>query len=80
VNLEANSDDFVFDTEIIAQGVASGMRIREVPIRTRYFDEASQVGFWKGSRYGLAILKTMVFYKLHKKGIWSHPIFRKAVK
>ncbi|MFZ2489857.1 MAG: glycosyltransferase family 2 protein [Thermoanaerobaculia bacterium] len=76
VNFEANSDDFVFDTEIIAQGVAANLRIREVPIRTRYFDEASQVGFLKGCRYGLAILKTMVLYKMHKKRIWSHPIFR----
>ena len=76
VHFEANSDDFVFDTEIIAQGVAKGMRIREVPIQTRYFDEASQVGFLKGCRYGLSILKTMVLYKLHKKNIWSHPIFR----
>ena len=72
VNFEANSDDFVFDTEIIAQGVAKGMRIREVPIQTRYFDEASQIGFWRGVRYGLAILKTMILYKLHKKRIWSH--------
>jgi hypothetical protein len=79
VNYEANSDNFVFDTEIIAQGVAKGMRIREVPIQTRYFDEASQVGFWRGVRYGLSILKTMVFYKLHKKHIYSHPIFRDRV-
>jgi glycosyltransferase involved in cell wall biosynthesis len=76
VNFEANSDDFVFDTEIIAQGVAKGMRIREVPISTRYFDEASQIGFWRSVRYGLEILKTMVLYKMHKKRIWSHPIFR----
>ena len=76
VDLEANSDDFVFDTEIIAQGVAKGMRIREVPISTRYFDEASQIGFWRSVRYGLEILKTMVLYKLHKKHIYSHPIFR----
>jgi glycosyltransferase involved in cell wall biosynthesis len=76
VNFEANSDDFVFDTEIIAQGVARGMRIREVPISTRYFDEASQIGFWRSVRYGLEILKTMIFYKLHKKRIWSHRIFR----
>jgi hypothetical protein len=76
VDFEANSDDFVFDTEIIAQGVAKGMRIREVPIATRYFDEASQVGFVRGSRYGLEILKTMFFYKLHKKHIYTHRIFR----
>jgi glycosyltransferase involved in cell wall biosynthesis len=75
-NFEANSDDFVFDTEIIAQGVAKGMRIREVPISTRYFDEASQIGFWRAVRYGFEILKTMFFYKLHKRGIYSHRIFR----
>lgn len=79
VNLEANSDNFIFDTEIIAQGVAKKMLIREVPIQTRYFPEASQIGFLRSVRYGLEILKTMFFYKLHKKGIYSHAIFRDAV-
>ncbi len=76
VDFEANSDNFVFDTEIIAQGVAKGMRIREVPIQTRYFPEASQIGFWRSVRYGLEILRTMVLFKLHRKRIWSHRIFR----
>jgi len=80
IDFEANSDDFVFDTEIIAQGVAKAMRIREVPISTHYFDEASQIGFWRSVRYGLAILKTMVFYKLHKKHIYSHRIFREPAR
>ena len=75
VNFMANSDDFVFDTEIIAQGVIHGMRIREVPIETRYFKEASQVGFWRSSVYGLSILKTLVKYKLHKKGLARFKIF-----
>lgn len=79
INFDANSDDFVFDTEIIAQGVAKKMLIREVPIQTRYFDEASQIGFWRSVRYGFAILKTMVLYKLHKKRVWSHPIFHDPV-
>src|SRR4030095_16119027 len=70
VNFESNSDNFVFDTEIIAQGVAPGMVIREIPIKTRYFEEASQIGFWKSVRYGMEILKTMVLYKLHKKHIY----------
>ena len=80
MNFESNSDHFVFDTEIIAQGVAKGMRFREVPIATRYFDEASQIGFWRSVRYGLGILKTMFFYKLHKKHIYSHRIFRPRAK
>ena len=76
VDLEANSDGFVFDTEIIAQGMAKGLRIVEVPIETRYFDEASQIAFGPSVRYGLEILKTMALYKLHVWGIWSSRIFR----
>ena len=69
VDLEKNSDDFVFDTEIIAQGIWKGMRIREVPIQTRYFDEASQISFARSVRYGFAILYVLLRYKLHKKGL-----------
>jgi glycosyltransferase involved in cell wall biosynthesis len=69
VDLEKNSDDFVFDTEIIAQGIWKGMRIREVPIQTRYFDEASQISFTRSVRYGFAILYVLLRYKLHKKGL-----------
>jgi glycosyltransferase involved in cell wall biosynthesis len=76
VHLEANSDGFVFDTEIIAQGMARGLRIREIPIETRYFDEASQIAFGPSVRYGFAILKTMPLYKLHVWRIFSSRIFR----
>ena len=76
VNLAANSDNFVFDTEIIAQGVLKGMHIREIPIATRYFDEASQIGFWKSVEYGLSILWVLVKFKLHKKGLRHFAIFR----
>jgi len=69
VKFELNSDDFVFDSEIIAQGVIHGMRIREIPITTRYFQEASKIGFLRSVVYGLSILKTLVKFKLHKKGI-----------
>ena len=69
VKFELNSDDFVFDSEIIAQGVIHKMRIREIPIATRYFEEASRIGFLRSLVYGLSILKTLVKFKLHKKGI-----------
>jgi len=75
VNFEANSDDFVFDSEIIAQGVNHGMRIREIPIETRYFAEASRIGFGRSVVYGLSILKTLVKFKLHKKGIVRSRMF-----
>jgi len=76
VDLEANSDDFVFDTEIIAQGVWKGMRIREIPIATRYFPEASQIGFWRSVRYGFSVLRVLLCYQLHKRGLWRCRLFR----
>jgi glycosyltransferase involved in cell wall biosynthesis len=76
VDLEANSDDFVFDTEIIAQGVWKGMRIREIPIETRYFEEASQIGFGRSVVYGFSVLAVLLRYKLHKKKIRRSDIFR----
>lgn len=76
VDFEVNSDGFVFDTEIIAQGMARRLTIREIPIETRYFDEASQIAFGPSVRYGLEILKTMGQYKLHEWGVVSSRIFR----
>ena len=75
VKYHINSDDFVFDSEIIAQGVIHGMKIKEIPIETRYFEEASQIKFWRSVVYGLSILKTLVKFKLHKKGIKKFEIF-----
>jgi glycosyltransferase involved in cell wall biosynthesis len=76
VRLEANSDDFIFDTQIIAQGVARGMRFREIPIETRYFDEASQINFRRSMRYGFSILWVLVEFKLRAWGVWKSAIFR----
>lgn len=75
VNFMANSDDFVFDSEIIAQGVIHGMRIKEIPIETRYFEEASRIGFGRSVVYGLSILLTLLKFKLHKKGILKFRMF-----
>jgi glycosyltransferase involved in cell wall biosynthesis len=76
VNLASFSNDFVFDTEIIAAGLWKGMRIREVPIVTRYFDEASQIDFASSCVYGLSVLGVMARFKLQKWGWRSDPIFR----
>ena len=76
VALPAFSDDFVFDTEIIAAGIWKEMRIREIPIVTRYFDDASQIDFLHSCVYGLSILGVMFRYKLQKWGFRSDPIFR----
>lgn len=67
VDYHQNSNDFVFDTEIIIQIIKQGFIIKEVPISTRYFKDASTVGFKVGVKYGLDILKSLYQYKTEKK-------------
>ena len=77
--IELNSDNFVFDTEIIVQLKLAGMRIREIPISTRYFPEASMIGFWRSVKYGFSILGVMAKYLLHKIRAWKFPAFNFAL-
>jgi glycosyltransferase involved in cell wall biosynthesis len=77
VNFLANSDSFVFDVQILLQGIDAGMRFHEIPIDTRYFAEASQVGFWAGTRYGLSILAALIVYRLHRMGLWTAAFLRR---
>ncbi len=76
VAYQLNSDDFVFDTEIIAQGIAKNLRIEEIPIRTRYFDEASSIRLGPCLCYGLGILMTLIRYKIHASGLLRLRAFR----
>jgi len=69
VNYEADSDGFVFDTEIIVQGVLKYMKFEEIPIRTRYFEEASSIKLWPSILYGLNILKALIKFVLYKNGL-----------
>lgn len=69
VRYEENSDDFVFDTEIITQGMACKLNFEEVPIETRYFKEASSINFRRSVIYGFSILFVLFKYYLHWKGI-----------
>jgi hypothetical protein len=66
-----NSNDFVFDQELIAQVVAGGMRRRigEIAVPTRYFDEASSVGFRRSVVYGLSTLRVVARYLLHRLNV-----------
>jgi len=66
-----NANDFSFDTEVIAQAVAFGQRIVEVPVSTRYFDDASSTSFSQSVTYGLETLLVMASFALHKSGIWT---------
>jgi len=65
-----NSDDFVFDQELIAQVVAAGgLPVGEVAVPTRYFEEASSVGFRRSVVYGLSTLRVVARFVLHRIGI-----------
>ncbi|MBI1787663.1 MAG: glycosyltransferase family 2 protein [Acidobacteria bacterium] len=69
VNLEMNSDAFIFDQEIMAQIVEIRMRVAEVGVPTRYFAQASSASFVQSSIYGLSILWLLWRYWLHKSGL-----------
>lgn len=75
VNFPANSDDFVFDTEIIIELKLKNLSIQEVPISTRYFQDASMIGFKKSVIYGLSILENLVQYLLFKFHLKQYPKF-----
>ncbi len=64
IDISKNSDDFVFDTEIIIQLVDANIPIAEIPISTRYFPEASQIGFMRSIVYGWGVLWNVIAYRL----------------
>lgn len=71
--LDLNSNDFVFDTEIIVQMKVAGMSMGEVPITTRYFPEASMISFRRSVTYGFGILDTLKKYCLFKMRLKHYP-------
>jgi len=70
IDYHANSDDFVFDQELVGQVVRAGFRIGEIPVPTRYFAEASSVNFRRSVVYGLATLRTLA---AHRRRLGEHP-------
>jgi hypothetical protein len=70
-----NSDDFVFDNELLTQAVSFGFRIGEVSCPTKYFAEASSIGFWRGVRYGLGVVATTAKFALQKLALAQFRIF-----
>ena len=68
-----NSDDFVFDNQMIAQAVMFGFRIGEISCPTKYFEEASSINFRRSVKYGLGVLGTTLSFAAHKWGIKRAP-------
>ena len=77
VPFERNSNDFVFDQQMIAQLVHFHFRIGEIPVPTRYFAEASSISFRRSVVYGIATIGTLIRYVTHRLGVWRYPILDK---
>jgi len=77
--LEVNSDDFVFDNQMLAQIVWSGYTIAEVSCPTKYFPEASSINLFRSIKYGLGCLFTAVIFRLAKLKIVSSKLFPEDV-
>ncbi len=80
VDFEQNSDDFVFDNQIVAQIFAQGFDIAEITCPTRYFPEASSINFRRSVRYGLGVLAVSLRYRLHRWGWWRWPLLAGAAE
>jgi glycosyltransferase involved in cell wall biosynthesis len=70
-----NSDNFVFDNEILAQAVYFGFKIGEISCPTKYFRDASSISFSRSVIYGLGVLGTTLKFVLHRAGLWKFEIF-----
>lgn len=74
--LNENSDDFVFDNQMLAQVVHFGFRVGEISTPTRYFAEASSINFSRSVRYGFGVLATSLRFRLHRMKLLRSRIFR----
>lgn len=74
--LGENSDDFVFDSEMLVQAVYFGFKIGELSCPTKYFDEASSINFKRSVKYGLGVLASIMKYLLSRLGARRFKIFR----
>ena len=71
--LDRNSDDFVFDNQVIVQSLAAGAKIGELSCPTRYNSDASSINFARSVRYGFGVLQTAAQYSAHRRGRRSCP-------
>ena len=77
INFNANSDDFVFDNEMLSQIIYAGFDIGEVTCPTKYFEEASSINFSRSMKYGLGVLRVSVGHFLQRLGLVNLPMYAK---
>jgi len=76
INYEANSDDFIFDNQMISQIFMAGYEIAEITCPTKYFDEASSINFTRSIKYGFGVLLTSFKHLLNKLGIIKFKMYK----
>jgi glycosyltransferase involved in cell wall biosynthesis len=76
INYNNNSDDFIFDNQMLSQLIYKDFEIGEVTCPTKYFDEASSINFKRSAIYGLGCIKNSVLFRLDKMGLWKTKMFR----
>lgn len=77
INYHANSDDFVFDNQMISQVFYAGFDIAEITCPTKYFDDASSINFRRSSKYGMGVLGTSFKHFFNKIGLMKSEIYKK---
>lgn len=76
INYHANSDDFVFDNQMLAQIFYAGFEVAEITCPTKYFPEASSINFRRSTQYGLGVIFTSLCYRLQKWHLGNFLIFK----
>ncbi len=77
INYNQNSDDFVFDNEMLSQIIYAGFEIAEVTCPTKYFEEASSINFARSSKYGLGVLRVSCCHFLQRMGLTKFEMYKK---
>jgi glycosyltransferase involved in cell wall biosynthesis len=76
INYQINSDDFIFDNQVISQIFMAGFEIAEITCPTKYFPEASSINFKRSLKYGIGCIITSFKYRIHKIGISKNSIYK----
>jgi glycosyltransferase involved in cell wall biosynthesis len=76
IDIEVNSNNFVFDNQMICQLFMAGFEIGEITCPTKYFEEASSISLKRSFVYGLGVMKYSIVYRLHKWGLMKSKLFK----
>ena len=79
IDYNSNSDDFIFDNQMLAQIFFAGFEIAEITCPTKYFEEASSINLFRSIKYGFGVLAVSLQYRMAKLGLGKSRIFREAL-